>query len=101
MADFKQIEQARLVLCLPDEATLDEIRKAYRRLASRHHPDKCPPERKKEGEERFKKINQANDILMGYCAGYRFSFREPEVKRNSVDREYSRHMKRFFDGDWF
>jgi len=42
-------------------ASQDEIRKAYRRLARKHHPDVNPGD--KSAEEKFKKISEANDIL--------------------------------------
>ncbi len=42
-------------------ATEDEIRKAYRKLARKHHPDLNPGD--KASEERFKKVQEAYDIL--------------------------------------
>jgi len=42
-------------------ATTDEIRKAYRRLARKHHPDLNPGD--KSAEERFKKVQEAHDVL--------------------------------------
>jgi molecular chaperone DnaJ len=42
-------------------ATADEIRKAYRRLARKHHPDVNPGD--KSAEEKFKQISEAYDIL--------------------------------------
>jgi len=101
MADFKQIDESRRILGLEEDATLEEIKKAYRTLAHEYHPDKCKEEKKKECEERFKKISHANDILMNYCAAYKYSFKEKDVKRNSMDREFYRHLKRFYDGWWF
>jgi len=43
------------------DASPDAIRKAYRKLARRYHPDVNPGN--KEAEERFKQISHANDIL--------------------------------------
>lgn len=40
------------------EATTDEIKKAYRKLAMKHHPDK-----QTGNAEKFKEINQAHEIL--------------------------------------
>ena len=42
-------------------ADADEIRKAYRKLARKHHPDLNPGD--KSAEDRFKKVQEAYDIL--------------------------------------
>ncbi len=42
-------------------ATSDEIRKAFRKLARKYHPDVNPGDKK--AEEKFKEISEANDIL--------------------------------------
>ena len=42
-------------------ANADDIRKAYRKLARKHHPDLNPGD--KAAEERFKKVQEAYDIL--------------------------------------
>src|ERR1700679_876556 len=49
------------VLGVKKTATAEEIRKAFRKLARKHHPDVNPGD--KRGEERFKEISEANDIL--------------------------------------
>ena len=50
------------VLGLTKEATEKDIKKAYRKLAFKWHPDKNP-ENKKEAEEKFKEINEAYSVL--------------------------------------
>ena len=44
-------------------ASAEEIKKAYRRMALRHHPDRVQPEQKKEAEEKFKEISEAYEVL--------------------------------------
>ena len=98
MADFQQIVEARRLLGLEGEATLQEIKQAYRKLALKYHPDRSKEEKRKEWEEMSKKRNQAKDVLMAYCAGYKYSFREKDIKRAAMDREFYEHLKRFYDG---
>lgn len=42
-------------------ATTDEIRKAFRKMARKYHPDVNPNDKK--SEEKFKEISEANDVL--------------------------------------
>ena len=49
------------ILEIPSDADEDAIKKAYRRLAVKYHPDKNPGN--KEAEEKFKKISHAYEIL--------------------------------------
>jgi curved DNA-binding protein CbpA len=49
------------LLGVPRGATDEDIRKAYRRLARKHHPDANP--NAPHAEERFKEIQQAHEIL--------------------------------------
>src|SRR5437764_15295551 len=43
------------------KASAEEIKKAYRKLARRYHPDRNPDD--KQAESRFKEISQAYDVL--------------------------------------
>src|SRR6266511_5237509 len=49
------------VLGVPSTATQDEIKKAYRKLAKKYHPDANSSDAK--AAERFKEISEANNVL--------------------------------------
>ena len=49
------------VLGLQKGATDEEIKKAYKKLARKYHPDLNPGD--KTAEEKFKEINEANEVL--------------------------------------
>lgn len=50
------------ILGVTPDATRDEIRRAYRHLARRYHPDANPGD--KRAEARIKQINEAHAVLM-------------------------------------
>lgn len=49
------------ILGLQRSATEDEIKKAYRKMAKKYHPDRNPGD--KEAEEKFKEAAEANEVL--------------------------------------
>src|SRR5438067_1695043 len=49
------------LLGIKKTANADEIRKAFRKLARKYHPDVNPGDKK--AEEKFKEISEANDVL--------------------------------------
>lgn len=49
------------ILGVDKNATQDEIKKAYRKLSKKYHPDRNPGN--KEAEEKFKEINESYDVL--------------------------------------
>ena len=51
------------ILGVEKGASVDEIKKAYRSLALKHHPDRVSHDKKKDAEDRFKDISEAYAIL--------------------------------------
>jgi curved DNA-binding protein len=49
------------ILGVPKNASTDDIKKAYRKLAKQYHPDKNPGD--KVAEAKFKEITEANEVL--------------------------------------
>ena len=59
-------------------ASAEEIKKAYRKLARQHHPD---INKKPEAEKRFKEINEANEVLSDPEKRKRYDTVGPEWER--------------------
>ena len=51
------------ILGIQKGASVDEIKKAYRSLALKHHPDRVSHDKKKDAEDRFKDISEAYAVL--------------------------------------
>jgi DnaJ-class molecular chaperone len=79
------------ILGVTREATQDEIRKAYRRLAKKNHPDLNPGD--KGAEARFKEIASAYDILGDEKKRVRFDKGEIDAsgaEQHQPEREFYR-----------
>lgn len=77
------------ILGVERSASEDDIRKAYRKLAMKYHPDRNPND--KQAEERFKEINEAYQVL------------SDSQKRTHYDRlgsDYSNWQRRGAPGDF-
>ena len=51
------------ILGVPKNATDDDIKKAYRKLAMKHHPDRNQGDGAKKAEESFKEVKEAYEML--------------------------------------
>ncbi|MDR3623781.1 MAG: molecular chaperone DnaJ [Chlamydiales bacterium] len=51
------------ILGIKKGASLEEIKRAYRELALKYHPDRVVPEKKSEAEEKFKEMSEAYAVL--------------------------------------
>lgn len=60
------LQEAYRTLGIPETATDDEVRQAYRELALRYHPDRAAAQgeaARQEAEKRFREITEARDII--------------------------------------
>src|SRR6266699_3975177 len=70
------------VLGIKRDAKPDEIKKAYRRLARKYHPDVNPGD--KASEERFKLTTEAHDVL-------------PDTKKRKVYDQFGQYSDNLAD----
>ncbi|MBQ7421762.1 MAG: TerB family tellurite resistance protein [Prevotella sp.] len=64
--DVSQLEKAYKVLGVAPTATDEEVKKAYRQMALKHHPDRVATlgeDVKKAAEKKFKELNEAKDVI--------------------------------------
>jgi molecular chaperone DnaJ len=66
------------ILGLAKDASEDDIKKAYRKLASKYHPDKLDEAEKIAGEVKFKEAKEAYECLS-----------DPEKREMYYTREYT------------
>ncbi len=85
MARFEEIDSARKLLDHEEEATLEEIKMAYKEICRLYHIDEHPDKSKSHCERMMKKINHAYYVMMQHIKEYRYSFREPDVGKSDPD----------------
>jgi hypothetical protein len=91
--NFAVIDRARQTLALPEYASLEDIKGAYRRLALTSHPDRHPED--PQAEARFRIVTHAYEVLETYCRSLQnflgeiplYSFAREQVERTFVVKE--------------
>jgi len=98
MTSFDEINEARLLLGLPERATRDEIRSHYKKLMAKWHPDTCE-EHIEKCEDMSRKVISAYELILAYCESYRFSFSQAEVMEHASEEDF--WLERFGkDSSW-
>ncbi len=91
--NFEVVARARQTLALPEQASLEDIKATYRRLALTCHPDRHPED--PQAEERFRAITHAYEVLEIYCGSLQnflgeappYSFAREQVERTFTVKE--------------
>lgn len=83
--DFDPNKDYYSILWVDENASSEEIKKAFRKLAMKYHPDRAPEWQKEEYEKKFKEINEAYQVLWD------------ENKR----KQYDTFRKWWFSFNWF
>jgi curved DNA-binding protein CbpA len=94
---YERLVRASELLELQERASLEEVKKAYRTLAGRWHPDKAEDGKRAEAEERMKALNEAYALLKAYCERYPIPFGQESLR--DTEPLYD-HYRRFYH-DYF
>jgi len=70
--EWPKIKEAAELLGLGEKASITEIKKAYRYLSKKHHPDIQDNSKQKAVKVEMHKFSEAYQLLLHYCSEYRF-----------------------------
>jgi len=76
------------ILGIPDDASQQDIKGAFRRLAFKHHPD-TNPGKEKQAEDRFKEINEAYAVLGDKAKRQQYNFARKGIFAGYPGFQYS------------
>jgi DnaJ-class molecular chaperone len=79
----EQIEEALEILELPQFVTRADIKRQYRFLAKKYHPDTGGDARKMEA------LSRAYELLMKYIEDFRYTFDSDEINRQFPGADYA------------
>lgn len=94
---LNEITAARIVLDIPERATLVQIKRNYRTLLRKWHPDTCNDD-SKDCHEMTRKITEAYAVILHYCNEYEFSFHKEDIKKSCSAEEW--FARRFENVPW-
>jgi curved DNA-binding protein CbpA len=83
----EMIDEALDILELPKMVTKEDIRKQYRFLAKKNHPDIGGD------PQMMERMNWAYKLLMKYIEEFRYSFDEEEVNRQFPGEGHARRFR--------
>ncbi len=88
-SEVEKIQEALKTLNLSSLVSLNDIKKRYRELSKKFHPDL-----NSQNGQKFREINEAYKILKDYIENYRFTFSKEEIIKQ-FPREYYASKFRF------
>jgi curved DNA-binding protein len=81
------------ILGVPRTASADEIKRAYRKLARKYHPDVNPGD--KASEERFKEVTAASEVLSDPKRRKLYDEFGPDALRTGFDEKRAEEYRRY------
>ena len=83
----EEIEKALEILSLPKMISREDIKKQYRFLAKKNHPDKGGD------AEKMEQLNYAYRLLMKYIEEFRYTFDEEEISKQFPGADHAQRFK--------
>ena len=89
------IDKHLKIFGLNTSATLNEVKRAYRKLAKQNHPDHfIDQEQKKKQEIIMEKINEAYKTIVSNYKGRKYKTKSEEsIKKSETENDYSLYKK--------
>jgi len=87
ISPIEEIEKALEILELPKLVTKADIKRQYRYIAKKHHPDLGGDPREME------QINHAYRLLMKYIEEFRYTFDENEINKQFPGAQHAEQFK--------
>jgi DnaJ-class molecular chaperone len=82
-----KLRHALAVMELPVLVSYEDIKKQYRKLSRKYHPDLQNGEINPK-EDKMRALNEAYALLKHYIFHYRFSFSDEEIKKQFPESGY-------------
>ncbi|PKU81371.1 chaperone protein dnaJ 20, chloroplastic-like [Dendrobium catenatum] len=82
------------LLGIPASGSTDDIKRAYKHLARKYHPDVSPPDRTEEYTQRFIEVKEAYDTLLDPC--HRAIY-DRNLARSDLHLAFSTAKRRFHE----
>lgn len=85
------MEDLYKILGVEKDATDDQLKKAYRSLAMKYHPDRTPGD--KEAEEIFKKVNEAYSVLSDEKKRKEYDLYGSQAQQNPFNQAHNQYQQ--------
>ncbi len=83
----REFEKALLFMDLAPFVTFGEIKKRYRELSKKYHPDFGGD------KDKMDKLNNAYNLLKEYIENYRFTFGKDEIQKQHMGSDYANRFR--------
>ncbi len=81
------LEEALKILDIPPYVTKGEIKKRYKELAAKYHPDRS------DESSKMATINEAYRLIMEYIENFRYSFDSNEINKQIPSMAHNEKFK--------